>query len=188
MSRFRVFTLLILAAILRPDAGHLEVSYGYPVYSILPDDTDQDKLKETRGYAVASFYLEPAPFLLMGPRVGWSYWNFSWEYVDVLRLEFHKWEFGWTIKPRKLIARKSWLFLEASGGIQHFNITVAKVDSAGTETLWAEDSKTEWGAGRSIGIGLEFYMVAVSVHHDAFVFESLTQEFSGIRFQVGLLF
>ena len=184
--------LPIIAALAAVAHGRsLDFSYGYPFYSPLgePQDSTLD-WKESRGYASAGLLWEPAPFLATGPRIGWSFWDFRLGKSEDNSLEIRKWEFAWSVMPQKQLSGDARLFLDASIGLEHMKYAAAlTVPSPGGGSRREElASKTEWGFGRSLGVGLDVHWVRISVHHDAFLAESLLREFSGLRAAIGLVF
>lgn len=175
-----LFALLATAG----HGGQLGVSYHHPFHSPLDAAEGSEESLESRGGASAGFYFEPAPFLAIGPEVGWSFWDFDLPLAEDGFLRISKWEFAGSVMPTLRIARHAQLFLKASMGLQYLDYAVKR--PSGTEE-WARRSKSEWGSGRSVGMGLDLYWIRLSIHHDAVLAESLP-EFAGLRGAIGVVF
>ncbi len=182
--------ILLLAALAAPGHGQrLDIAYGFPLYSPLPEPDDPSvKWKKSKVYLSAGCLLEPTAFIATGPRFGWSYWDFRVREIDA-DLEIRKWEFGWSVMPQKRLSGNARLFLDASIGFEYLDYSahypIANPGDVPSNGLLF--SKSEWGFGRSLGMGLEYRWLQLSLHHDAFLAESLPGEFAGLRASIGLV-
>jgi hypothetical protein len=189
MPRALLLLLAALAAV--ADGRRLDFSYSYPLYSPLreadPFGPDGD---ESRGYLSAGLLFEPTPFLAAGPRSGWSFWEYGPPAAEAFRLAIRKWEIGWSVEPHKQVAEHVRLFLEAYMGLQYLTYAIeAPVEDDGLpEEMEDALSESEWGYGRSLGMGLEIHWIRMSMHHDAFLAESLRGEFAGLRAAIGIVY
>jgi hypothetical protein len=189
MPRALLLLLAVLAAV--ADGRRLDFSYSYPLYSPLreadPSGSDGD---ESRGYLTAGLLFEPTSFLAAGPRFGWSFWEYSLPFADNYRLGIRKWEIGWSVEPHKQVAEHVRLFLEASMGLQFltYAVDVPEEGEVFREEMEEAVPDSEWGYGRSLGLGLEIHWIRLSMHHDAFLVESLRREYAGLRAAIGIVY
>jgi hypothetical protein len=180
---------LFLALAAAVHGQRLDLSYGYPFYSPLARSDDPAvEWKESRGSLSAGYRFEPAAILATGPRCGWSFWDSRPRGTDY-DLGVRKWEIGWSVMPQKRLTGNARLFLDASIGFEYLDYTARfpVADSLGIPPWEKTLSKSEWGFGRSLGMGLEFGWIQMSVHHDAFLAKSLLREFAGLRASLGLV-
>ena len=164
-----------------------EFDYGYPFYSPI---SKQDNIKVTteRCQFEAGILFEPVPFLLAGPRLGWTAWNMTFEGQSDLKYSISKFAFSYVIRPRKQICKNTWLFFEASGSLEHFDFSLGIPNGIYSPILSTSLDKNEWGAGHSLGVGIELFHITASINHDAHLTESIGNELSGLRLQFGVWF
>lgn len=182
--------MLFLAAFAAFAQGRvLDLSFGYPFYSPRAGSYDPGlQGEESKGYLSAGFAFEPAAFLAVGPRLGWSFWDFRPDAGDDAGIR--KWELGCSVMPQKRLPGNTRLFLEASIGAEHVDseINSANADPGGQPVRKEGGSRSSWGFGSSFGAGFEFRWLRVSVHRDAFLVKTLFREFSGPRAAIGIVF
>ncbi len=185
--RFLTVACLILAAASRPYARKVELDYGYPFY--LPvSERDSLKISTERSQFGIGVLFEPAPFLLAGPRLGWTHWKMTPDGQKELRVSVDQFQFSYVIRPRKRVGKGVWLFFEAAGMLEYSDLTVRTPKGNESPLVGSQFDKNEWGAGRSLGLGIELPHFTASINHDAHLAELIGDEFAGLRLQLGAWF
>ncbi len=185
--RFITFNFLILAIVSCLNAKKLEFDYGYPLYSPL-NKFDTTKVLAGRGQFAVGVLFEPRPFILVGPRLGWTYWNIKPDGYTDLVFSIKKFEFSYVIRPRKQLGKQIWIFFEAAGMLEYFDFSVSSPSSNLETIVGSLFDRNEWGAGRSLGVGIDVAHFTLSINHDAHLTESIGNELAGLRFQMGVWF
>lgn len=178
---------LILAAASCPFARKVELDYGYPFY--LPISEPKDfKVSTGRSQFGIGILFEPAPFLSAGPRLGWTYWSMTPAGQNELAFSIDQFAFSYVIRPRKRVGERVWLFFEAAGMLEYYDFTAKTPDGIEPRLSGSRFDENEWGAGRSLGVGVELPHFTASINHDAHLTESIVQELAGLRLQFGVWF